>query len=357
MPETQPLPAPDYSGGADLVCVADFPDQQITGLAVSPQGRVFVNLPRWATDTDISVGEVVDGKILPYPDAEWNGWRNAEEKPPGEHFVCVQSLVFDAPGFLWVLDPASPAMEGPVKGGPKLVKIDVEADKVVDAMIFEDAVAPPGSYLNDIRFSPNGRFAYITDSGVKGALVAVDLEAKTAWRVLDGHPSTQAEPGIVPAVNGKPPRRPDGRKAKFSADGIALSADAQTLFWQATTGETLYSIPTSALQDRSGVEDAADQVTEVCKTHVADGLWIDAVGRLYVTNPGESSVEIADAPGEALRPLARDSERLVWPDTFSQGPDGAIWFTTSHIPDMPWFKPDRTVTPSQIWKLEPKTAA
>ena len=187
--------------------------------------------------------------------------------------------------------------------------------------------------------------------------MTADLQSKAAWRVLDGHPSTQPEDGVVPGVNGKPVRRPDGRKNKFAADGIALSVDAQTLYWQATTGETLYSIPTAALQSREGAQAAADQVTKVAKTHVADGLWIDADGRFYMTSPGESAVEIADAPGAPLRKLAQDQMRMIWPDTFSQGPDGAIWFTTSHIPDMPWFKPDRTVTPSQIWKLAPKTSA
>jgi hypothetical protein len=29
--------------------------------------------------------------------------------------------------------------------------------------------------------------------------------------------------------------------------------------------------------------------------------------------------------------------RLRWPDTFSQGPDGAIYVTASHIQDSPWF--------------------
>ena len=119
MPDAKPIPAPDYSRGADLVCIADFADQQITGLAISPDGRVFVNLPRWASDTAISVGEVIDGEIRAYPDAEWNSWRNADEKSPRHHFVCVQSVVFDQEGFLWVLDPASPAMSGPVKGRPQ----------------------------------------------------------------------------------------------------------------------------------------------------------------------------------------------------------------------------------------------
>ena len=41
-------------------------------------------------------------------------------------------------------------------------------------------MAPQGSYLNDVRFSPDGKTAYLTDSGAKGALVVVDLDSGQA---------------------------------------------------------------------------------------------------------------------------------------------------------------------------------
>ena len=48
--------------------VASFPKQQVMGVAVSAQGRVFVNFPFWSDDHTISVAEVVDGKLRPFPD-------------------------------------------------------------------------------------------------------------------------------------------------------------------------------------------------------------------------------------------------------------------------------------------------
>ena len=33
-------------------------------------------------------------------------------------------------------------------------------------------------------------------------------------------------------------------------------------------------------------------------------------------------------------------KRLRWPDTFSEGPDGTMYVTASHIQDTCWFKPD-----------------
>ncbi len=37
----------------------------------------FVNFPRWSEDTAVSVAELGrDGKLTPYPNSEWNAWRN-----------------------------------------------------------------------------------------------------------------------------------------------------------------------------------------------------------------------------------------------------------------------------------------
>ena len=106
---------------AELTEVASFPDQQVTGVGVSTKsGRVFVNFPYWSDQHSISVAEIVSGQPKPFPNDEWN-------KPglPASHFVCVQSVVVDDQDNLWVLDPAAPKMQEIVKGGPKLVKIDL----------------------------------------------------------------------------------------------------------------------------------------------------------------------------------------------------------------------------------------
>ena len=42
-------------------------------------------------------------------------------------------------------------------------------------IVVPEEVALQGSYLNDIRFSPDGKLGYITDSGARGAIIVVDL--------------------------------------------------------------------------------------------------------------------------------------------------------------------------------------
>jgi sugar lactone lactonase YvrE len=340
-------------GTARLEQVASF-EHQVTGVTVSPDGRIFVNFPRWTEDAPISVAEVMrDGRIRPYPDGEWNAWRNARKNQmsAADHFVCVQSVVADARGNLWVVDPAAPATAAVVRGGPKLVRIDLKTNKVAQVIRFDETVAPQGSYLNDVRFSPDGRHAYLTDAGVKGALVVVDLQTGKARRVLDGHPSTQPEKDVVVKTDGRELRRPDGRGVEFAADSIALSPDGRTLYWKALTGRTLYRIATAVLDDARLSEQAlASRVERAAQTEPTDGLWIDGRGRMYLSAIEQDAVHVRD--GNRIATLVQD-KRLRWPDTFSQGPDGSVYVTSSRIQDMSWFKPENGPRlDTQLWRIE-----
>jgi sugar lactone lactonase YvrE len=316
--------------------VATF-DHQVTGVTVAPDGRIFVNFPRWTEDTPVSVAELMpDGSTKPYPNEEWNAWRNARmsEVSPSDHFVCVQSVVADRRGSLWVVDPAAPNAEKAVKGGPKVVEIDLRSNNVKRIFPVGPDVAGPASYLNDIRVAPDGRFAYLTDSGSPGGLVVLDLQSGQAWRVLSDDPSTQFDPGVTVMTDGQPLRRPDGRQPLFNADSLALSQDGNTLFWQALTGKTLYRLATSAIQSAAAAMQARPE--KVATTEPADGLWTGQKDEIYLSSIANNAVKVVNPADGSVRQLLTDS-RLRWPDTFSQGPDGAIYITASHIQDSPWF--------------------
>lgn len=348
------LALPAAAQPAALTRVAQF-QQQVTGVAVSKDGRIFVNFPRWEQDVAVSVAEVTrDGSLRPYPNAEWNAWRNAKPLSNADHFVCVQSVTVDPQGFLWIVDPAAPGNEFNLEGGPKLLKVDLGTNQVVQAIRFDRAAVPQGSYLNDVRVSPDGRFAYLTDSGVKGALLVVDLQSGTPRRVLDGHPSTQVEPGVKVHADGRELKRPDNRGPAFAADGIALDPAGEFLYWQALTGRTLYRLPTKALNDPAMAPDQlAAAVERVGTTGVADGLWMDGKGRLYVTSPEEDALKLRTPDGR-MTTLVKD-KRLRWPDSLAEGPDGAIYVTSSQIQDMAQFhaKGSTRTQPYALWKVQP----
>jgi sugar lactone lactonase YvrE len=349
---------------ATLTKVAGFA-HQVTGITVSRDGRMFVNFPRWSEDAPVSVAEVKDGKPVPYPDAGWNSWRNAkaDEVDPKTHFVCVQSVVADGQDRLWVVDAAAPAMAHVIKDGPKLVGIDLKTNQVVKTIPFDTSTVLQASYINDVRISPDGKTAYLTDSGAEGALIVVDLDSGSARRVLSGHAATMPDKSVTVQYDGKPLRRPDGHGVEFSADGIALSPDGKTLYWQAIKGKTLYSLPTDALTGWATAsfvpEMLSDRTLEskivtVGENGPADGLLIARKdGRMYVTSPQDNAVKVRDltAKGSGLTTLVQDPQ-LRWPDTFSEGPDGTIYVTTSHIQDSADYKPGAPISlPTELWSI------
>ena len=362
------LPASAQQAASQLTQVATF-DHQVTGVAVSKDGRIFMNFPRWTEDTAVSVGELKDGKVVAFPDEEWNAWRNAkkDEIDPKNHWVCVQSVVADHAGNVWVLDPAAPAMGANVADGPKLVEIDLKTNKLARVIAFDEDVAPQGSYLNDVRFSPDGKTAYLTDSGAVGALIVLDLTNGKARRVLDGDVSTMPDKSVTVTYDGKPLRRPDGRGVEFAADGIALSGDGKTLYWQAIKGKMLYSIATdriapslasAVLPTELADKSIAGKVTIVGENGPADGLLIARDGKMYVSSPQDNAIKVRDLSGNGeIKTLIQDA-RLRWPDTFAEGPDGTIYFTTSHIQDSAFYKPDAPAAlPTELWSIKPAAAS
>ncbi len=336
-----------------LQVVATF-EHQVTGVTVAPDGRIFVNFPRWTEDTPVSVAELMpDGSTRPYPNEEWNSWRNARmsEVSPNDHFVCVQSVVADQQGFLWVVDPAAPNTEKTIKGGPKVVQIDLKSNSVKRSFPLPPEIAGPASYLNDIRIAPDGRFAYLTDSGSPGGLIVLDISSGQAWRVLSDDPSTQFDPGAIVATDGRPLRRPDGRQPLFNADGLALSKDGSTLYWQALTGKTLYRIATSSIQNPEAASRARPETVAI--TEPVDGLWMGDNGEIYLSSIAGNAVKIINTQDGNIRQLLTDP-RLRWPDTFSQGPDGHVYVTASHIQDSPWFHMAWTDKNFTLFKFMPR---
>src|SRR5581483_10844902 len=304
-------------------------DFQITGVTVSKSGRMFVNFPRWSDRYLNAVVEVMeDGSTKPFPDESWNRW---DSKPAtvSNQFVCVQSVVADDQDSLWVLDPAAPLLGPVVTGGAKVVRVDLGSNQVAHVYNFGPEIAKAGSYLNDIRIDTRRKTAYMTDSGV-GGIVVLNIESGEAHRALDGDPSVMAEQDISISVNGKPVIGPNGKPPQFNSDGIALSSNGEYLYYQALTGANIYRVQTSALRNGETPE-----VEHVASTFPADGLWMDSEDRLYLSDINLSAV-CRLLPNGTIEALTVDP-RLQWPDTFTQGPDGSMYITASHINDAPQF--------------------
>ena len=345
----QPLPAATTT----LQSVASFPTRQVTGVAVSRTGRIFVNFPAWSDDHTLSVAEIVNGKAQPYPNEAWN-----QPGASDKHFVCVQSVDVDESDSLWILDPASPKMAGTVKDGPKLVKVDLVKNEVVQTIAFNAKVAPPKSYLNDVRVDTKTQTAFLTDSGL-GAIVVVDLTTGKARRVLENDPSTEAEKDFKLQVNGRELLGENGQPPRIHSDGLALDPLNGYLYYHALTGKTLYRVRTTDLKNLSLTKDKLSaKVETVMETPPPDGMSMGPDGRLYLTDVEHGAIQVLDLKNNKLAPVMTDG-RLSWPDSLAWGPDGSLFVTTSQIQNMPRFNggKDMRTVPYQVYKVVGALAA
>ncbi len=309
-----------------LRIVAESP-RRWTGLAVTEDETVYVSYPRWSADVPVSVARLdPSGEPAPFPDAGWNDWTAGDD--PETSWVCVQSVVLDAEGRLWVLDPGNPGFQGVVAGAPKLVRFDLPSAVPAQVIRFAEPTVTDASYLNDVRFDLGRQTAYLTDSG-DGALVVVDLAEGTSRRVLDGHPTTVAD-DITMEIGGVSMNR------AVHADGIAVDLAADRVYFQALTSRTLHAIDGAALRDASlDAEALAARVEDVAESGVSDGLWFHE-GEVLVSALEHDAIRAVSPEGE-IRTLVSDP-RIAWPDSFAVPPGGdVVYFTTTqiHLTDPP----------------------
>lgn len=309
---------PSALPAGSLEVVARFDGPGPSGIAVS-HGRVFVGFPRHADNhAGMSLGELVDGRLVPFPDRAMNYPSTA---PYADWLVSVHGMTTDSRGNVWVIDDGKRAgIDGIPDGAAKVVGFDPVSGKVIGKVVLKAPALRQDSHMNDLRVDlTHGAkgMAYITDSsfGTSPALVVVDLASGRQRRVLADHVSTQPEQGFLAILDGKPMRY-DAAHPTFpvgGADAITLSPDSRTLYYAPLTSRRLYGIPTDVLADFDKDEATlAAAVTDLGEKGFADGMATDAQGRLYITD-GEHDAILRRWPDGHFDVVVRDP-RIVWPD-------------------------------------------
>ncbi len=399
-----------------LETVATFNGPMPTGVTVSRHGRIFVNFPRWGDDVPFTVAEVVKGKTVAFPNEQINDWPGRTLPNPNAfkdeganqtHFVNVQSVVVDPDDRLWVLDTGAPKLKNTVPGGPKLVCIDLNTNKVIRTILLPPSTAGTNSYMNDVRFDltagesgpqdpqtmigsrsaadPNkpapdpshpdaerspgqspdttGNIrgtAYITDSSSQGpnGIVVVDLATGKSMRRLNQHASTLGEPSFLMFAEGRPlymtePGKP-AEPVLFAADGIAISADGKELYYCPISGTKLYGVSTAALRDHSRSDaDVASTVRIVTGKMPSDGLESDTRGNIYMGDPVTDSIHIFNVKTGKTETIVHDP-RLLWPDTMSLTDDGYLYVTANQLNRQPSMHngKDERVKPYVLFRIK-----
>ena len=359
--DTRPLPSDEPIG--ELETVFTFDDGPMpTGVTVSRAGRVFVNFPKWGDDVTATVAELRGGAVVPFPDEAWNS-PSGNDDP--QALVSVQSVVVDPADRLWILDTGSPMFQPTKRGGPKLVRVDLDTDTVAQTNVFEPDVALETTYLNDVRFDlrrGEAGTAFTADSSDKGpnGIVVVDLATGQAWRRLHDHPSTKAvpPPDFLPIVEGRVfmERPPDGppKPITLGSDGIAINADGSRLYYCPLASRRLYSVSVDALADRSVSDEdvAATVVDEGDKGASGDSLQSDDAGRIYLTD-GEHNAITRKLPDGTVDRAVHDP-RLVWPDTMSIV-EGWLYVTANQLNRRPGSRAAGTCADTRTYCSGPRS--
>ncbi len=202
--------------------------------------------------------------------------------------------------------------------------------------------------------------AYITDSSSEGpnAIVVVDLATGKSFRRLNQHSSVLSEDQFLMFAEGQPvymttPGYPP-KAVNFAADGIAISADGNTLYYCPINGTKLYAVSTEALRDRTKSDaQVAATVRVVTGKMPSDGLESDAAGNVYLSDPVTDSIHRWN-PATGLTETLVHDPRLLWPDTMSIATDGYLYVNANQLNRQPTMHngTDERVKPYTMFRIK-----
>jgi sugar lactone lactonase YvrE len=142
-------------------------------------------------------------------------------------------------------------------------------------------------------------------------------------------------------INGKPVIDAQGRPPMFNSDDITLSADGAFLYYQPITRRrrSTACAPTCGVMAKQ--RRRPSRPPSYAPTFPVDGFWIDAQDRVYLSDLTHMAISRL-LPDKTNERLIMD-QRFQWPDTFTQGPDGTMYVTGSHINESATFNLGKSV--------------
>lgn len=125
-----------------------------------------------------------------------------------------------------------------------------------------------------------------------------------------------------------------GKPLQIGINGIALSPNADTLYWTVTTGTHAHALPTAILREASATHpQIADRIEDLGSVGGnTDGLVTDSAGNLYITDVTHNGIVKYDPQTRSMT-LVASSTQVHWPDTPAIRPDGDLVFTSSGLND------------------------
>ena len=134
-------------------------------------------------------------------------------------------------------------------------------------------------------------------------------------------------------IGNQPALHPDGSQVVIQTDGIALSPDAQWLYYRPLTDHNYWRVPTAALRDARLSESAlAGKVQYLGRAALSGGLIMDRQGTLFGGDLEHATVVALTLHGSRLasRVFVRAPGQLAWADGFAIS-GGELYISDSHL--------------------------
>ena len=295
--------------------------EPIGNVAISDGGRIFFTVHPEARPQGNKLLEWLDGAAVPYP--------SGSVQP--HLFDSVLGLTIDDQQRLWTLDHGGQGF-----GKPRLLAFDLKSGELAHDHAFADDIAPAGSFLHDLRLTPDGRFVVIADGSVlrkKPALIVYDTERRAARRILQDHESVAAGKYVLRHSSGDLSFLGGLFTIKSGVASIAIDGAGNWLYYGSLNQGQLYRLPLASVIDPLLPATQLQQQIEFYSSKpLSDGIAAGPNGNIYISDVEHNAISVI---GEDRQPrtLIR-APRLRWPASLSLGPGGQLFVADSAFPEL-----------------------
>lgn len=328
------------SAKVEIVAEIAPPNPDMSGIVVTPNGRIFLTFPRHADNhNEFALAEYKNGKLIAFPSKEFT---YQSDRPYNQWLVSPHGMTLDSKGNIWVIDDGKRSgIDGIPSGAAKLVGINPDNGTIIANIIIDAPTLRQDAHLNDLRVDlTHGKagIAYVTNSSfaITPSIIVIDIATKQMREVLVNHPSTRIQEGYMAFLehearvyNPQDVTLPSG-----GANGIAIVNDR--VYWTPITGRGLYSIPTGILSDFTKSEEEIENAVKYEGDRPScDGLAEDEDGNIYFS-AYEQMALVQQSPDGQFKTLVHD-KRFGWPDGMFYTHDGYLYVTLGQWNRLPGF--------------------
>lgn len=307
---------------------------RITNTCVSREGRVICGFPRWKDNFDYPpVAELQGENAHALFPTHWTHW--SAGTPAHESLVSVHALHLDSADKLWVLDDGCPKLGTPVEGGPKVVCFDLAANRVERVYPLPPPATTTSSILSHLR--TDDEHIYVTDAGC-GAILVIKKDSGAVAVRLKHHPATQADPTIIPMINGQPYKSAHGKVATLHLSHLELSENGDWVYFAPLFGPRLQRVPRSSLIDPRKPDAAlAQEIEFVCDIPPIAGIHAIHGNGFLLCAATDGNILHLDSENR-LAPIMEDP-RICFPNEGGFSPDNTYFYfpnSGAHLIDRPY---------------------